>query len=182
MQYIQACLLTKQNFFWYLDAGLEHMAARPRGNGTNFDWLRQSCDISAYDFSPERNPEKYGRPMKSAIARGLYPLVDYFHVQAVEHLYRVVRINIVPECTSKGPSHVPVNVCVSPSTSVATSVCTSKPPLSMVSASTSNVAAIRNKVDWWLVHLTRVKIKKIKALRVLVGTAALKRSNREVVS
>ena len=35
-------------------------------NGTNFDWLR-SCDISTCDFSPDENPEKYGRPMKSAI-------------------------------------------------------------------------------------------------------------------
>ena len=33
-------LIPKQNFFRYFDAGLEHMAARPRGNGTNFDWLR----------------------------------------------------------------------------------------------------------------------------------------------
>ena len=47
MQYIQACLLSKQNFFWCFDAGLEHMAARCRGNGTNFHWLRKSCDISA---------------------------------------------------------------------------------------------------------------------------------------
>ena len=67
MQYIQACLLTKQNFFWCFDAGLEHMAARSRGNGTNFDWLRKSCDISTCDLSPDGNPEKYRRPMKSAI-------------------------------------------------------------------------------------------------------------------
>ena len=43
------------------------MAARSRGNGTNFDWLRKSCDISARDLSPDGNPEKYERPMKSAI-------------------------------------------------------------------------------------------------------------------
>ena len=43
------------------------MAARSRGNGTNLDWLRKSCDISACDVSPDGNPEKYGRPMKSAI-------------------------------------------------------------------------------------------------------------------
>ena len=43
------------------------MAARSRGNGTNFDWLRKSCDISTCDLSPDGNPEKYGRPMKSAI-------------------------------------------------------------------------------------------------------------------
>ena len=67
MQYIQACLLTKQNFVWCFDAGLEHMAAWSRGNGTNFDWLRKSCDISTCDLSPDGNPEKYGRPMKSAI-------------------------------------------------------------------------------------------------------------------
>ena len=43
------------------------MAAGFRGNGTNFNWLRQSCDISTCDLSPNGNPEKYGRPMKSAI-------------------------------------------------------------------------------------------------------------------
>ena len=44
------------------------MAARSCGSGTNFDWLRKSCDISTCDLSPEGNPEKYGRPMKSAIS------------------------------------------------------------------------------------------------------------------
>ena len=48
------------------------MAARSRGNGTNFDWLKKSCDISTCDLSPDGNPEKYERPMKSAI------LVDSF--------------------------------------------------------------------------------------------------------
>ena len=43
------------------------MAARSRGNGTNFDWLRKSCDLSTCDLSPDGNPEKYGRPMKLAI-------------------------------------------------------------------------------------------------------------------
>ena len=43
------------------------MATRSRGNGTNFDWPRKSCDISTCDLSPDENPEKYGRPMKSAI-------------------------------------------------------------------------------------------------------------------
>ena len=42
------------------------MAARSRGYGTNFDWLRKSCDISTCDLSPHGNPEKYGRPIKSA--------------------------------------------------------------------------------------------------------------------
>ena len=43
------------------------MAAGSRGIGTNFDWLRKSCDISTCDLSPDENPEKCGRPMKSAI-------------------------------------------------------------------------------------------------------------------
>ena len=43
------------------------MAAWSRGNGTNFDWLRKSCDISTCDLSPDGNLEKYGRSMKSAI-------------------------------------------------------------------------------------------------------------------
>ena len=43
------------------------MAARSHGNGTNFDWLRKSCDISTCDLCPDGNLEKYGRPMKSAI-------------------------------------------------------------------------------------------------------------------
>ena len=64
---VRACLLTKQNFFCYFDAGLEHMAARSRGKGTNFDWLRWSCDISACDLSPKGNPKKHKSPMKPAI-------------------------------------------------------------------------------------------------------------------
>ena len=49
------------------------------GNGTNFDWLRKSCDISTCDLSPDGNPEKYRRPMKSAIplsAMGLSAVCD----------------------------------------------------------------------------------------------------------
>ena len=69
MQYKQACLLTKQNFFWCFDAGLEHTATRSRGNGTNFGWLKKSCDISTCDLSPDGNPKKHGRPMKSAIKK-----------------------------------------------------------------------------------------------------------------
>ena len=68
MQYIQACLLTKQNFLWCFDAGLKYMATQSHGNGTNFDWLRKSCDISTCDLTSDGTPEKYGRPMKSAIA------------------------------------------------------------------------------------------------------------------
>ena len=72
MQYIRACLLTKQNFFWCFDNGLEHMAAQSLGNGTNFDWQRKSCDISTCDLSPDGNSEKYGRPMKSTIIDQLH--------------------------------------------------------------------------------------------------------------
>ena len=43
------------------------MATRSRDNGTDFGWLRKSCDISTCDLSPDGNPEKYGRPVKSAI-------------------------------------------------------------------------------------------------------------------
>ena len=43
------------------------MTTRSHGNGTNFGWLKKSCDISTCDLSPDGNPEKYGRPMKSAI-------------------------------------------------------------------------------------------------------------------
>ena len=82
MQYIQACLLTKQNLFWCFDAGLEHMAARSRGNGTNFDWLRNSCDISTCELSPDENLEKYGRPMKSTI--GLCQSQCTQHFQSIE--------------------------------------------------------------------------------------------------
>ena len=53
------------------------MATRSRGKGTNFGWLKKSCDISTCDLRPDGNPEKYGRPMKSAItekAKNIYPL------------------------------------------------------------------------------------------------------------
>ena len=43
------------------------MATWSRGNETNFGWLKKSCDINTCDLSPDGNPEKYGRPMKSAI-------------------------------------------------------------------------------------------------------------------
>ena len=45
------------------------MAALSRGNGTNFGWLRKSCDISTCDLSADGNPEKYRRPIKSAIIK-----------------------------------------------------------------------------------------------------------------
>ena len=64
--YKPVCLQNRISFCCF-DAGLEHMAARSRGNGTNFDRLRKSCDISTCDLSPDGNLEKYGRPMKSAI-------------------------------------------------------------------------------------------------------------------
>ena len=47
------------------------MAAWSRGNGTNFDLLRKSCDISTCDLSPDGNLEKYIKPMKSAIESDL---------------------------------------------------------------------------------------------------------------
>ena len=49
MQHKQDCMLTKNNFFWDFDAGLEYMTYRPLGNGMFFDWLTLSCDISACD-------------------------------------------------------------------------------------------------------------------------------------
>ena len=58
----------KTEFLLVFNAGLEHMAAWSRGNGTNFNWLKKSCDISTCDWSPGGNPEKYGGPMKSAIS------------------------------------------------------------------------------------------------------------------
>ena len=43
------------------------ICSKHRGFGRNFYWLVQSCDISACDLNPERNPEKHGRPLKLAI-------------------------------------------------------------------------------------------------------------------
>ena len=39
MQHVKDCMLTKQIFIWYFDAGLGHMAAHPRGNGSVLNWL-----------------------------------------------------------------------------------------------------------------------------------------------
>ena len=87
MQYKQACLRTKQNLFWCFDAGLEHKAARSRGSGRNFDWLRKSCDISTCDLSPDGNREKYGRPMKSAISQDiLSQIYDVIQSDVALHL------------------------------------------------------------------------------------------------
>ena len=97
MQYIQAILLTKQNFFWCFDAGLEHMAARSRGNGTNFDWLRKSCDISTCDLSPDGNREKYGRPMKSAI--NPFP-ATIFSIPVINVFCFLRLLRILLKCTS----------------------------------------------------------------------------------
>ena len=45
------------------------MAARSRGNRSNSDWLRWSCDISTCDLSTDGNPEKYGRPTNQGANR-----------------------------------------------------------------------------------------------------------------
>ena len=52
------------------------MATRPRGNRSYVDWLMESCDTSPCDLSPETLPEKYGRPVKSAIKLPLSPDVS----------------------------------------------------------------------------------------------------------
>ena len=61
MQYIQGCMLTKQKYSWYLDAG--HVQRM------NFDSIRLSyaCGINTSDLNPDINPENYGRPMELAI-------------------------------------------------------------------------------------------------------------------
>ena len=64
------------------------MATRSRGHGTNFGWLRKSCDISTCDLSPDRNPEKYGRPMKSAIWVSKVQLIDITNSSIVLSLSR----------------------------------------------------------------------------------------------
>ena len=75
------------------------MATRSRGNGTNFDWLRESCDTRTCDLSPDGNPEKYGRPMKSAI--DFRPSLSYY--LSLRHLFclfqsgrlRLNKINVI---------------------------------------------------------------------------------------
>ena len=71
------------------------MAARSRGNGTNFDWLRKSCDISTCDLSPDGNPEKYGRHMKSAIT-----IAICFGVRVLL-MIRLIVYNVIVVQTSK---------------------------------------------------------------------------------
>ena len=65
------------------------MATQSRGNGTNFGWLKKSCDISTCDLSPNGNPEKYGRPMKSAISTFQLspPAVSQVHMTATIFIY-----------------------------------------------------------------------------------------------
>ena len=62
------------------------MAARSRGSGTNFDWLRKSCEISTCDLSPNGNPEKYGRPMKSAVIILIKPPCNVEPQMAASHI------------------------------------------------------------------------------------------------
>ena len=69
------------------------MASRSRGNGPNFDRLRKSCDISTCDLSPDGNPEKYGRPMKSAIVDRLSQRPRTFQI-----VIHVSHINIFLIC------------------------------------------------------------------------------------
>ena len=64
------------------------MPAGSRGNGTNFDWLRKSCDISTCDLSHDGNPEKYRRPMKSAII--VVPLLSGYDSRSNANLYEVI--------------------------------------------------------------------------------------------
>ena len=65
------------------------MATRSRGNGTNFGWLKKSCDISTCDLNPDGNPEKYGRPMKSALQDDKIHCTKYV---AHLHLMKIARI------------------------------------------------------------------------------------------
>ena len=80
------------------------MAVRSRGNGTNFDWLRKSCDISTCDLSPDGNPEKYGRSKKSAIMScfymltGNYPYCIYKNLNSVKFWSFYKEHFIVPRC------------------------------------------------------------------------------------
>ena len=52
------CLQNRISFHVFY-AGPEYMASRSRGNGTHFDCLRKSCDISTCDLMPDGNLEKY---------------------------------------------------------------------------------------------------------------------------
>ena len=60
------------------------MAAGSCGNGTNFDWLRKSCDMSTCDLSPDGNLEKYGRPMISAILYEKYSKICRFQKMEIK--------------------------------------------------------------------------------------------------
>ena len=71
-----------------------NMAARSRGNGKNFDWLRKACDLS-----PDGNPEKYGRPMKSAIlplhAQLYFVFSDYLSLSSLDMWIHLSRAGVV---------------------------------------------------------------------------------------
>ena len=69
------------------------MASRSRGNGTNFDWLRKSCDISTCDLSPDGNPEKYRRPMKSAIENWIQGISIFTtSIAVIENWFQVISL------------------------------------------------------------------------------------------
>ena len=74
------------------------MASLSRGNETNFDWLRKSCDISTCDLSLDGNPEKYGRPMKSAITLQHISISKrYLHLLQTTHFLINILYNIALE-------------------------------------------------------------------------------------
>ena len=51
------------------------------------DWLRKSCDISTWYLSPNGNPEKHGRPMKSAISQPKHMLWVLKRTVSMRHVF-----------------------------------------------------------------------------------------------